>query len=168
MVSNARLDLPLPDSPVITTRRSRGNARSTSLRLCSRAPCTTIRSWGTVRVYADATISYRCSSPWAARRGDAADLAADREVLVAGPPGALFLDHLRGLVDGDALREDAAEHLGHLVDRARRQLARGRCQRGRQCRVVDVDLHRPAELHRGLVTVERLLGGGDAGGVEPE
>src|SRR5512141_15482 len=51
MVSKARLLLPLPDSPVITTRRSRGNATSTSLRLCSRAPRTTIRSWGTPQVY---------------------------------------------------------------------------------------------------------------------
>src|SRR5512135_430279 len=51
MVSKARLDLPLPDRPVMTTSRSRGNATSTSLRLCSRAPRTTIRSWGTGPVY---------------------------------------------------------------------------------------------------------------------
>src|SRR5215211_3393519 len=55
MVSNARLDLPEPDSPVITTRRSRGKATSTFLRLCSRAPRTTIRSWGTCEVYRVAT-----------------------------------------------------------------------------------------------------------------
>src|SRR5207245_1040328 len=45
IVSNARLDLPLPDSPVITIRRSRGSATVMSLRLCSRAPRTTIWSW---------------------------------------------------------------------------------------------------------------------------
>src|SRR5580693_9389285 len=38
MVSKASEDLPEPDSPVNTTRRSRGMSRSISLRLCSRAP----------------------------------------------------------------------------------------------------------------------------------
>src|SRR5829696_5546678 len=42
MVSKARLDLPEPDSPVITTSAFRGNLRCRSLRLCSRAPETTI------------------------------------------------------------------------------------------------------------------------------
>src|SRR4051795_3317382 len=42
MVSNARLDLPEPDSPVMTTRALRGILRLRSLRLCSRAPETTI------------------------------------------------------------------------------------------------------------------------------
>src|SRR5207247_11398072 len=46
MVSKARLLLPLPDSPVITIRRSRGISTSRFLRLCSRAPRTTIRSEG--------------------------------------------------------------------------------------------------------------------------
>src|SRR5437763_4753199 len=44
MVSNARLDLPEPDSPVNTMRLSRGRSRSTLRRLCSRAPRTTSRS----------------------------------------------------------------------------------------------------------------------------
>src|SRR4051812_3050470 len=43
MVSNARLDLPEPLSPVITTRLSRGSVTSTFFRLCSRAP--RIVSW---------------------------------------------------------------------------------------------------------------------------
>src|SRR5579872_3579861 len=38
MVSNASEDLPEPESPVITTRRSRGISRLMFLRLCSRAP----------------------------------------------------------------------------------------------------------------------------------
>src|SRR5262245_56769924 len=42
MVSNARLDLPEPDSPVTTTRRSRGISREMFLRLWTRAPCTAI------------------------------------------------------------------------------------------------------------------------------
>src|SRR5215212_8139204 len=42
MVSKARLDLPEPDSPVMTTSESRGSLRCRSLRLCSRAPDTTI------------------------------------------------------------------------------------------------------------------------------
>src|SRR5215211_9183573 len=42
IVSKARLDLPEPESPVITTRALRGSLRCRSLRLCSRAPETTI------------------------------------------------------------------------------------------------------------------------------
>src|SRR6202011_2519989 len=41
MVSNAKLDLPDPDSPVNTIRASLGRSSDTSLRLCSRAPRTT-------------------------------------------------------------------------------------------------------------------------------
>jgi hypothetical protein len=41
-VSKASDDLPEPDKPVITTSESRGSATVTSLRLCSRAPETTI------------------------------------------------------------------------------------------------------------------------------
>src|SRR5579862_3291427 len=40
MVSKARLDLPEPESPVTTIRRSRGSSSDTFLRLCTRAPCT--------------------------------------------------------------------------------------------------------------------------------
>src|ERR1700761_1412463 len=44
MVSKARLDLPEPESPVMTIRASRGSSTETSLRLCSRAPEMTILS----------------------------------------------------------------------------------------------------------------------------
>src|ERR671934_2559054 len=44
MVSKARLDLPEPDRPVITSSESRGISRSMPLRLCARAPEMTIRS----------------------------------------------------------------------------------------------------------------------------
>src|SRR6516165_9742765 len=40
MVSNARLDLPEPERPVTTMRRSRGTSSEMFLRLCTRAPCT--------------------------------------------------------------------------------------------------------------------------------
>ena len=42
MVSKASDDLPEPDRPVITTSLSRGISTSMFLRLCSRAPLTTI------------------------------------------------------------------------------------------------------------------------------
>src|SRR3954451_5228835 len=45
MVSNASEDLPEPDSPVMTTKESRGSSTVTSLRLCSRAPVTTMELW---------------------------------------------------------------------------------------------------------------------------
>src|SRR5262249_12193770 len=41
-VSNARLDLPDPDKPVMTIRRSRGISSEMFLRLWTRAPCTAI------------------------------------------------------------------------------------------------------------------------------
>src|SRR5688572_4270181 len=44
MVSKASEDLPDPDSPVITTRRSRGMSTSIFLRLWTRAPRTAIQS----------------------------------------------------------------------------------------------------------------------------
>src|SRR4051794_522686 len=46
MVSNASDDLPDPDRPVMTTSESRGSSTVTSLRLCSRAPETTMEDWG--------------------------------------------------------------------------------------------------------------------------
>src|SRR4051794_20961531 len=42
MVSNARLDLPEPESPVTTISLSRGISTEMFLRLCTRAPCTAI------------------------------------------------------------------------------------------------------------------------------
>src|SRR3954454_11705848 len=45
MVSNASDDLPEPESPVMTTSESRGSSTVTSLRLCSRAPETTMEFW---------------------------------------------------------------------------------------------------------------------------
>src|SRR5665811_1101768 len=47
IVSNASDDLPEPDNPENTMRASRGNSRSTPLRLCSRAPRTTNLSFTT-------------------------------------------------------------------------------------------------------------------------
>src|SRR6185312_12464535 len=44
MVSKARDDLPEPESPVMTMSLSRGSSTSMFLRLCSRAPLTTILS----------------------------------------------------------------------------------------------------------------------------
>src|SRR6266700_7219805 len=44
MVSKARLLLPEPERPVITTSLSRGMVTSIFLRLCSQAPCITILS----------------------------------------------------------------------------------------------------------------------------
>src|SRR5688572_21836813 len=44
MVSKARLDLPEPERPVMTTSWSRGISTSMFFRLCSRAPRTTILS----------------------------------------------------------------------------------------------------------------------------
>src|ERR687893_336720 len=56
MVSKAREDLPEPESPVITVRRSRGISTLTFLRLCWRAPRTVIRSIAIVKNLPAATV----------------------------------------------------------------------------------------------------------------
>ena len=45
IVPNTSELLPEPETPVKTVSRRFGSSTSTSLRLCSRAPCTRIRSW---------------------------------------------------------------------------------------------------------------------------
>ena len=42
MVSNAKEDLPDPESPVMTISLFLGNSMSTPFKLCARAPLTTI------------------------------------------------------------------------------------------------------------------------------
>ena len=53
MVSNARLDLPDPESPVTTTSLSRGISTEIFLRLCTRAP------WTAMVVCAEALAGFR-------------------------------------------------------------------------------------------------------------
>src|ERR1022692_1305475 len=111
MVSNARLDLPEPDSPVKTIMASLGRSSETSFRLCSRAPRTTRRS---------ATV--RSVSPGLGRwlgvglgLGEAQPIVSGgSDILlrlrpesqtacsfrVPGPPGALVARVPRGLGDG--------------------------------------------------------------------
>src|SRR6266567_567068 len=78
MVSKARLLLPLPDSPVITIRRSRGISTSRFLRLCSRAPRTTIRSEGIGSMISDRCERLFCS-PSRKRLADQARVVAHHE-----------------------------------------------------------------------------------------
>src|ERR1700693_5917119 len=59
MVSKARLDLPLPERPVMTISLSRGISTSRFLRLCSRAPRTVILSEGIGLIVSD-----RCERPF--------------------------------------------------------------------------------------------------------
>ena len=56
MVSKASDDLPEPESPVNTMRRSRGSSMETFFKLCSRAPRTT-RVLGTAEDYRPAGAS---------------------------------------------------------------------------------------------------------------
>src|SRR4029453_176662 len=54
MVSNARLDLPEPESPVTTISLSRGISSETFFKLCTRAPCTAMVVRGAEGPAADA------------------------------------------------------------------------------------------------------------------
>src|SRR6478672_472407 len=83
IVSNARDDLPEPESPVKTTRLSRGSSTEMSLRLCSRAPRTMRWScWGrgaadgreegtaVTRFMLGARTDSRCIAAYGGRHGD--------------------------------------------------------------------------------------------------
>src|SRR5580658_11305060 len=103
MVSKASDDLPDPERPVKTIRRSRGNSRETSWRLCSRAPRITNRS--------DTTGGYRRG---ATDRSGGADRSGS-----AGRRGGAELDQLVAqecrLLETELGRRPP--HLGlHLVD----------------------------------------------------
>src|SRR5215208_2357686 len=50
MVSKAREDLPEPESPVITVKRSRGMSTLMFFRLCWRAPLTLMRSMAIAKI----------------------------------------------------------------------------------------------------------------------
>src|SRR6266545_6198889 len=86
MVSKARLLLPLPDSPVITIRRSRGISTSRFLRLCSRAPRTTIRSEGIGSMISDRCERLFCSALPAPSADESAVVADDERVAAAIDP----------------------------------------------------------------------------------
>src|SRR3954465_2525950 len=105
MVSNARLDLPDPDSPVTTIIRSRGSSTETSRRLWTRAPWTAIVVRGPGR-------------PAIVLRGP-------------GRSAALAITRLRGeerqLFDGDVAPLVQQDRRGRLADQAevRQVFARG-------------------------------------------
>src|SRR5688500_5755432 len=67
MVSNASEDLPLPDSPVMTTSLSRGMVRLMFLRLCCLAPRISIASRGISEVWGTSQVGIVCDSPSARR-----------------------------------------------------------------------------------------------------
>src|SRR5262245_42339029 len=97
----------------MTTSRSRGNATSTFLRLCSRAPRTTIRSWRTRPAYRMCVKSNRCSRRTAApsRAPPVGFRPGARSLVVADLPGAVLLLERQALVQGHALAARA-----HLVE----------------------------------------------------
>src|SRR5450631_2775131 len=118
MVSNASEDLPDPDSPVNTISWSRGSSRSTFLRLCSRAPRTTIVSLidgqGTRGTQA-------CRTP-VRTSTDLSELSLELVDLVAQARGLLEPEIARGVLHlvGQALDEPAelvAREVEPLCDR---------------------------------------------------
>src|SRR6187549_892358 len=108
MVSNARLDLPLPESPVMTVSRSRGIRTVTSLRLCSRAPRTTSSSCGTSPVYR--SISTRTSVPFGyARAQGPGPLQEVAKRWSGSAPRRSRLDHSSQLVQWRPHRRQALQ-----------------------------------------------------------
>src|SRR5258705_740150 len=94
MVSKARLLLPLPERPVITINRSRGISTSRFLRLCSRAPRTTIRSEGI-----GSMISDRCERLFGSWLPQQAVVAADDESVRAAIDPSRNAARRRGVVE---------------------------------------------------------------------
>src|SRR5918994_801668 len=78
MVSKAREDLPEPDSPVITVKRSRGISTLMFLRLSWRAPRTVMRSIAIafvfVSLFVGAALSDYHDGDFARRRGQLKEL----------------------------------------------------------------------------------------------
>src|ERR687884_707271 len=138
MVSKARLDLPEPDSPVITISALRGILRCRSLRLCSRAPETTI-----------SPCDLTASSLRGRLAGAATGPATSGRRLPAGAGVDLFEDRL-GVVEVEVLVQVARG----LLARSRRRLIRADA--------FEVDRRLPAGSHGRLLGRPRLdrLGGG--------
>src|SRR4051794_21691261 len=119
MVSKASEDLPEPDRPVMTTSESRGRTTLTSLRLCSRAPETTmefcrddIRLPSSLRRAPDGKIEHRFDLPATSVRcaaWSAGIRPAGRRRARAGrgPPGAAQLRERPG---------DERRHAGLQLD----------------------------------------------------
>src|SRR5215207_7071627 len=105
MVSNAREDLPEPDRPVMTVRRSRGIVTSTLRRLCSRAPRTMSASSAITR---ESSLQDRgeTSQPWRALDYPAAPrptgLASSFLPLQRDPPAHADATHRRHRGHDDA------------------------------------------------------------------
>src|SRR5690349_16483581 len=138
MVSNASVDLPDPDRPVMTTSASRGSTTVTSLRLCSRAPETTIWPGGEGVISPTPSLGMRTdvrpgvSDEFVRRAG--ADAGVD---LVRQGRAVLELEVLaqiavglvaRGAVQGHVER-DQARALGVVA--GGRRLGRGLCRPAR-------------------------------------
>src|SRR6266536_1909364 len=104
MVSNARLDLPDPESPVMQIRRFRGRRTVMSLRLCSRAPWTTSSSAAILRTFYRANrrsvdrLQRRCKAKTGGMGDTARKAFVATTVAVAVIAAALALWHLRLLV----------------------------------------------------------------------
>ena len=146
MVSKARVDLPEPDGPVTTTSLPRGMVTSTFLRLCSRAPRTTMLS----RAIEPA--------PGVGLAGGGEPAAADGDMVsLRGEGGAIMLSGAP--VDACALpREPLPVHRGAGERKKdydwrnflpKRKATRGRRSRIGQSSVVPRErASRPTLLHR--------------------
>src|ERR687886_2958674 len=158
MVSKARLDLPEPDSPVITISALRGILRCRSLRLCSRAPETTISPCDLTASSLRGRLAGAATGPATSGRrlpaGAGVDLFEDRlgvvevEVLVQVARGLLARSPVERHVERDQPRP-----LDALPLSPRRLIAAD---------AFEVDRRLPAGSHGRLVVRPRLdrLGGG--------
>src|SRR5947209_929007 len=152
MVSNARLDLPEPDSPVTTTRRSRGISSETFLRLWTRAPCTAI----VVRAAAFAFRSARLTAAlgailWSPR-------VEERQLLHQDVARPREPDRRRGLADELLVRQVLARR-GHAADvEVALEVVLDLGARPRLADLAQVVDHRPEQRHRALrhVAVHRV------------
>src|SRR5215217_6252547 len=92
MVSKAREDLPEPESPVITVKRSRGMSTLMFFRLCWRAPLTLMRSMAIAKIsHSSRQIFKQQADLLAQRRKDAKEAHKEKLVL----PWRLYFAPLR-------------------------------------------------------------------------
>src|SRR5262245_32792814 len=171
MVSNARLDLPDPESPVTTIRRSRGISTEMFFRLCTRAPWTAmvVRAAARLLAFAPSTALFRAAVRVVIARIPSAE-REEGELLDLDVTASGQLNRQRGLADeslvgkvftggDDPLEVQVASEVG--LDLLRRPRLAGVAQvveHGREDRrraFADVAIDR---VERGLDALRRLAG----------
>src|SRR5215207_7114442 len=110
MVSNASEDLPEPEGPVMTVSARRGISRSRFLRLCWRAPRTTILSFMELKVMKRPALSRR-PFQWTSRPSDGRRGPGARRHAIDPKQQQRTDDGEQDAPDGEPIQPAAGDHV---------------------------------------------------------